>query len=118
MEAGKAIPVFGDGTMARDYTYIADIVDGVEASTRREFGFEIINLGESRAVTLNEMIRLLEAAMGGTALINRQPGQPGDVPVTCACLEKARALLGYEPKVAIEEGLGRFVSWFREASGD
>ncbi|HXG47005.1 MAG TPA: GDP-mannose 4,6-dehydratase, partial [Methylomirabilota bacterium] len=109
---GKPIPVFGDGSTARDYTYVDDTVAGVIAATERRFGFEIINLGESQTVTLSALIGLLETALGRKAVVDRQPEQPGDVPITCANIEKARRLLGYEPRVKIEEGIPRFVDWF------
>src|SRR5208337_3673718 len=88
IHAGRPIPVFGDGTMARDYTYVTDTVDGIIAATRKEFGFEILNLGESQTVTLSRLIELLEAALGKKAVIDRQPPQPGDVPVTYADITK------------------------------
>jgi UDP-glucuronate 4-epimerase len=113
--AGKAIPVFGDGSTARDYTYIDDIVDGVIATTRKEFGYEIFNLGESQTVTLSRLIELLEDALGRRAVIDRQPVQPGDVPLTCADVSKARELLGYQPATRIEQGLPLFVKWLRAA---
>lgn len=109
---GKPIPVFGDGSTARDYTYVDDTVDGVIAATERTFGFEIINLGESQTVTLSALIGLLEAALGRKAVVDRQPEQPGDVPITYASIEKARRRLGYQPRVKIEEGIPRFVEWF------
>jgi UDP-glucuronate 4-epimerase len=110
---GKPIPVFGDGSTARDYTYVTDTVDGVIACTQKEFAFEIFNLGESQTVTLSRLIELLEQALGRKAIIDRQPPQPGDVPITYANIEKARAKLGYDPKVKIEEGIGKFIEWFR-----
>jgi UDP-glucuronate 4-epimerase len=113
MRAGEPIPVFGDGSAARDYTYIDDIVEGVMGCARGKFGFEIFNLGESQTVTLNRLIELLEAALGVKAVIDRRPLQPGDVPATCADLTKAAAQLGYRPKTQIEEGIPRFVEWFR-----
>lgn len=109
---GKPIPVFGDGSSARDYTYVGDIVDGVIACTEREFGFEIFNLGQSQTVTLSRLIELLERALGQNALIERYPPQPGDVPITFADISKARARLGYSPGVNIEDGLRLFVDWF------
>lgn len=112
LHAGRPIPVFGDGNSARDYTYITDIVDGVLACTQKEFGYEIFNLGESRTVTLNRLVELLEAALGRKAVLDRQPPQPGDVPITFADISKARARLGYNPGVSIEQGLPRFVDWF------
>ena len=117
IHAGKPIPVFGDGGMARDYTYITDTVDGIIACTQKEFGFEIFNLGESQTVTLARLIELLEAALGKKAVIDRQPQQPGDVPVTFADITKARARLGYNPQVKIEPGIKLFIDWFRKNSG-
>lgn len=111
--ADKPIEVFGDGSSRRDYTYIDDILQGVLATLDRDFGFEIINLGESRTVELRELITLIERATGRTAKINRQPTQPGDVPVTFADIAKASRLLGYNPQVPIETGIARFVEWCR-----
>lgn len=110
----KPIPVFGDGATRRDYTYVDDIIDGVMAAiVYNKTNYEVINLGESRTVELNELISLLEAELDTHANIDRQPPQPGDVPQTFADIFKARALLGYDPKTQIEEGLRRFVEWFR-----
>jgi UDP-glucuronate 4-epimerase len=109
---GKPIPVFGDGSTARDYTYVTDTVDGVIACTQQEFGYEIFNLGESQTVKLGYLIELLEKSLGKKAVIDRQPPQPGDVPITYANIDKARARLGYNPKVKIEDGIPRFVEWF------
>jgi UDP-glucuronate 4-epimerase len=115
--AGKPIPVFGDGSTARDYTYVSDTVEGVIACTEREFGFDVFNLGESQTVALSYLIELLEKALGKKAIIDRQPVQPGDVPITFADISKARRVLGYNPKVKIEEGIPRFVEWFRSTLG-
>ena len=112
IHAGKPIPVFGDGSTARDYTYISDIVDGILACTQKTFGYEIFNLGESQTVTLSRLIELLEAALGQPAVLGRQPLQPGDVPITYADIAKARAQLGYQPRVKIEQGIPLFVDWF------
>ena len=112
---GKPIPVFGDGSTARDYTFITDILEGVLACTRKEFGYEVFNLGESQTVTLARLIELLEAALGRKAVLNRQPAQPGDVPITFANIEKARAGLGYAPGVKIDRGIPLFVEWFRRS---
>lgn len=112
MHAGKPIPLFGDGSTARDYTYIDDIVAGVTACTQREFGFEVFNLGESHTVTLARLVELLEQSLGIKALIDRQPTQPGDVPLTFANVDKARRLLGYNPSTTIEAGLAKFAEWF------
>lgn len=111
---GKPIPVFGDGTTRRDYTYIDDIIDGVIAAIRHnKTDYEVFNLGESRTVELRELISLLEKELDTRATIDRQPPQPGDVPQTFADITKARALLGYNPQTQIEAGLHRFVEWFR-----
>jgi UDP-glucuronate 4-epimerase len=117
IQAGKPIPVFGDGSMARDFTYVTDTLDGIIACTRKEFGFEIFNLGESQTVTLGRLVELIEAALGKKAVIDRQPPQPGDVPVTFADISKARARLGYQPRVNIEAGIKLFIDWFRKNSG-
>ena len=114
MHAGQPIMMFGDGTASRDYTYVDDIVDGVIAATEREFGCEIINLGESQTVQLSRLIELLETALGVKAEINREPTQPGDVPITFANIEKAQRLLGYNPQTKIEDGIPRFIEWFRQ----
>ncbi len=114
IQADKPIPVFGDGSTERDYTYISDIVDGVIACTQKKFTYEIFNLGGSQTVKLSRLIELLEAALGKKAILDRQPAQPGDVPRTCADLAKAQRLLGYHPRVKIEEGIPKFVDWFRQ----
>lgn len=115
IDAGKPIPVFGDGTTRRDYTYIDDIIAGVRAAVDYTASdYEVFNLGESRTVELNELISLLEKNLDRQALVNRQPMQPGDVPQTFADVSKARRLLGYDPQTPIEEGISRFVRWFRE----
>ena len=113
IEAGKPIPVYGDGSTARDYTFISDILQGVLACTRQEFGYEIFNLGESDTVKLNRLIELLEKSLGKQAVINRLPNQPGDVPLTNADITKARERLGYNPRTKIEAGIPLFIDWFR-----
>jgi len=114
IDAGKAIPVFGDGSTERDYTHVADTLEGIVACTQKEFGFEIFNLGEAQTVKLGYLIELIETALGKKAIIDRQPAQPGDVPRTYADISKARKLLGYQPRVKIEEGIPKFVDWFRQ----
>jgi UDP-glucuronate 4-epimerase len=115
ISAGKPIPVFGDGTTRRDYTYIEDIIAGVRAAVDyTATSYEAINLGESRTVELRELIALLERELGREALIERQPMQPGDVPQTFADISKARRLLNYNPQTQIEEGIRRFVAWFEK----
>ncbi len=114
---GKPIPVFGDGTTRRDYTYVDDIIAGVRAAIDYDqTDYEIVNLGESRTVELRELIKLLEQELDLPAQIDRQPLQPGDVPQTFADITKARRLLSYDPQTQIEIGIKRFVEWFRNNS--
>jgi len=112
--AGKPIPVFGDGSMMRDFTYIDDIVDGILRSIDRAKGYQIYNLGESQPVALGDLIGLLEDAMGKKAIIDRQPLQPGDVERTFADVTRAREELGYHPTTDMRQGLEKFVEWFQE----
>ena len=112
---GQPIPVYGDGTSERDYTFIDDIVGGVLASLSYEASrFEIINLGGSQSISLNRLIELLEAALGQTAIIERLPAQPGDLLRTLADTTKAERLLGFQPSTSIEIGIRKFVEWFRQ----
>lgn len=116
IEAGEAIPVFGDGSMRRDFTYIDDIINGVVAAMERCGGYEVYNLGESRPVRLDELITAIENALGKKAIINRLPEQPGDVKQTYADVAKAQNELGYSPKTEIAAGLDGFVRWLRKES--
>ena len=113
---GEPIEVFGEGEMARDFTYIDDIVDGVVGVLDRPptpGGHEIYNIGDSRPVGLIEMIETLERALGRKAAKLMRPMQPGDVTTTWADVSKLHALIGYRPKVELAEGLPRFVDWWR-----
>lgn len=111
---GRPIPVYGDGTSERDYTYIDDIIDGIMAALDyNATPFEIINLGESQTITLNALIALIEEALNRRATIERLPAQPGDLPRTHADIAKARRLLGYNPQTPVEAGIRRFIDWFR-----
>jgi UDP-glucuronate 4-epimerase len=119
MEAGKPIPVFGDGSMGRDYTFVDDTVAGVLAALDYQFPpggtpFDIFNLGNSHPVSLNELIETLERVTGRVAIRDRMALQPGDVPITWAGTDKAARLLGYRPATSLTEGLRRFVDWFRK----
>ncbi|MEW5979912.1 MAG: GDP-mannose 4,6-dehydratase [Acidobacteriota bacterium] len=107
------IPVFGEGDSMRDYTYIDDVVSGILAASELESPFEILNLGNSHPVSLNQMISCLESAFGKKARIRRERVQPGDMAFTHADLRKARLMLGYEPKVSFAEGIARFAGWFQ-----
>ena len=113
IDRGEPVPVYGDGTFKRDYTYIDDIMDGVLKALDMRFDFEIFNLGESRTTETIQLVRLIEDALGKKADVRHQPVQPGDVPITFADIEKSKRVLGYDPKVAIEEGIPLFVRWFR-----
>jgi UDP-glucuronate 4-epimerase len=117
--AGKPVPIYGDGTTRRDYTYIDDIVSGIEAAISYDQSrFEIINLGESETVELRRLVEVIEQAMGKRAILDRQPEQPGDVPITYANIDKARRLLGYNPQTPVDAGIKKFVEWFENQSND
>lgn len=115
IDAGQPIPVFGDGSTRRDYTYIDDIIQGVMAAIAYDqTPFEVFNLGESQTTTLAELIHQIEQALGKPAILDRQPLQPGDVSVTYAQIDKARRLLGYNPTTPVQEGIPRFVAWYQD----
>ncbi|MBI4579979.1 MAG: GDP-mannose 4,6-dehydratase [Planctomycetes bacterium] len=114
IEQGKSIPMYGDGGMMRDFTYIDDIVAGVLAAIERCGGYHIYNLGNSKPVALRDLIAAIERAVEKNAVIERLPPQPGDVERTYADLTRVRAELGFEPKTDLAVGLRRFVTWLRE----
>jgi UDP-glucuronate 4-epimerase len=114
IDQGKPIPMFGDGSTSRDYTFVGDIVGGIMAALDRCDRFRIYNLGGNDPVTLKVLIREIENAIGKKAIINRQPAQPGDVERTYADLTRSTAELGYRPKTPLVEGLRRFAEWFNE----
>lgn len=114
---GEAIPLFGDGSTRRDYTFISDIIDGVVAALDAELSFEILNLGGAETTALGDLVRWIGEELAVEPRIDYLPEQPGDVPVTYADVAKAGRLLGYSPKVPIREGLRRFVTWYREYQG-
>jgi UDP-glucuronate 4-epimerase len=110
---GTSIDQYGDGSTRRDYTYVDDIVQGIEACLRYEGELcDVFNLGESETTTLAELIAQIENALGKKAVINRLPDQPGDVPLTYANIDKARRLLGYNPTTKIAAGIPKFVDWY------
>ena len=110
---GDAIPVFGDGTTSRDYTFVEDTIQGIEAAIDyKDTDFEIINLGNRQTVTLSQLIEAIENVCGKKAIIDRQPEQPGDVPQTYANIERAQKLLNYHPKTSLETGLKAFYEWY------
>jgi UDP-glucuronate 4-epimerase len=118
---GSPLPFFGDGSTRRDYTWVDDIVQGVEGAIAYAADhpgcFELVNLGESDTVTLARLVELLAAAVGREPVLQRLPAQPGDVTRTCADITRARELLGYRPATRIEQGIPRFVSWYRAEHG-
>ena len=112
--ADQPIDQFGDGTTRRDYTYIDDIIQGAVAALNYDGArWDIFNLGESETVPLKDLIEAIETTVGKKAKINQLPEQPGDVPLTCADISKARLLLGYNPTMKLRDGLPKFVQWFR-----
>lgn len=114
---GKTIPMFGDGTTSRDYTYVDDIIQGVRAAIDNVKGYRIYNLGESQTVTLKELIDLIAQSMEKVPKIDRQPMQPGDVECTFADISRARAELGYNPATKIRDGIPKFAAWFKAQYG-
>ncbi|MBN2589535.1 MAG: GDP-mannose 4,6-dehydratase [Sedimentisphaerales bacterium] len=114
IEQGKPIPVYGDGSMMRDFTYIDDIIDGITASIKKCEGYNVYNLGESRPVTVNKLVSEIENALGKKAIIEHLPMQPGDVDCTYADVSKAEKELDYDPKTNISDGLAKFVEWMRK----
>ncbi|MGB3565122.1 MAG: GDP-mannose 4,6-dehydratase [Thermoanaerobaculia bacterium] len=111
---GEEIPMYGDGSSRRDYTYIDDIIDGVVASLDHAPPFEILNLGGAETTALADLVRMIADELGVEHRIQYLPDQPGDVPITYADVRKAGRILGYSPRVSIREGVRRFVEWYRE----
>jgi UDP-glucuronate 4-epimerase len=113
MLKGESVPMFGDGSTRRDYTYVDDIIDGVVRCVDRPFRYEIFNLGEHHTTALHELIDLVAKHTGQAARIDRKSLQPGDVEITYADIDHARDLLGYHPQFTMDEGIARFVAWYR-----
>jgi UDP-glucuronate 4-epimerase len=114
IDQGGKIPMYGDGSSRRDYTYIDDLIDGILGVIHHHKGFEIYNLGESQTTSLKELIRLIEESFGKKANIEMLESQPGDVSVTYADITKAERMLKYQPRVKMEEGIKRFVEWYKK----
>jgi UDP-glucuronate 4-epimerase len=114
MRRGEPIPILGDGSSLRDFTFVDDLVDGLERAIDRDLGFAILNLGAGRQVALLEVVKLLEAELATPARLEWHPAQVGDVPRTWADTTLAREALGYAPRVPLEEGIRRFVRWLEE----
>ena len=110
----KPIKVYNHGRMKRDFTYIDDIVDGTLAALDRPYPYEVFNLGNSKVIELMDFIRVIEEGLGKKAKKEMLPMQPGDVPETSADIQKSRDMLGFNPKTSIKEGVGKFLTWYRE----
>ena len=117
IDHAEEIVLYGDGTSRRDYTHISDIIEGIMAVVRKNFDFEIVNLGSGAAVELKQLIRLIENSLDKKTKEKYLPEQPGDASVTLADISKARRLLKYRPKMEIGEGVKEFVHWFRSEHG-
>jgi UDP-glucuronate 4-epimerase len=113
IDSGRPIPVFGDGTSGRDYTYVEDTVQGIVAALHYDCAYDVFNLGNSHPIQLKALIETIEKVLGKKAEVQWQPDQPGDVPITYADITKAQSILGYRPGTLFEEGIAKFVSWFR-----
>ena len=116
MLAGRPIPVYGDGSFERDFTFVEDTVDGVVRALDRARGFAVYNVGRGKPVTVNDIIASLERALGVRAERETLPEQPGDIPRTWASIARAKAELGYAPSVDLDEGVARFIRWLRESA--
>jgi UDP-glucuronate 4-epimerase len=119
MSESKEIPFYGDGSTERDYTYVDDVVDGIEAAldwaVAADAGaFEIVNIGESRTTSLSRLVEMIASELGVEARLQMLPEQAGDVGRTFASVDKARALLDYDPRTSMEDGISRFIEWFRD----
>ena len=113
IDQAEKIPIYGDGSSRRDYTYIDDLIEGILGVIRYHKGFEVYNLGESQTTSLMELIQLIEGAFGKKANIEMLEPQPGDVSITYADITKAEQMLKYQPEVKMEEGIRRFVEWYK-----
>jgi UDP-glucuronate 4-epimerase len=117
MRLGKPMPLYNGGQMHRDWTFVTDIVQGVVAATDRRLGYEIINIGRGEPVLLADFVRSIEALAGRTAPVQSEPMMRADISYTYADIGKARKLLGYEPKVSVEDGVKRFFDWYCQTIG-
>jgi len=115
IDCGQPIPVFGDGSSGRDYTFVQDTVQGIMGALSYDCSYDVFNLGNSHPVLLRELIRTIETALGKKADIQWLPDQPGDVPITYADITKARRLLGYHPETPLRQGIDRFLDWYFES---
>jgi UDP-glucuronate 4-epimerase len=117
IDINKPLPFYGDGSTARDYTYIDDIIEGIICSLNGLKGFHVYNIGESRIITLNELIQMIESKLNKKAILEKYPLQPGDVTRTFADITKAKRELGYNPKYNLDIGISKFIKWYMENKG-
>jgi UDP-glucuronate 4-epimerase len=113
IDEGGEITIFGNGHSKRDYTYISDVIDGIMRVLHKKFDYEVFNLGSSQPIELRELVALIESGLGKKARIGYLPDQLGDLPITFADLTRSRKVLGYNPRIGIEEGIRRFIEWHR-----
>ncbi len=114
IDGGKEIPIWGDGASSRDYTYIDDIINGIVASINLKCSFDIFNLGNSNPIKLNDLIELIEQKLGKSARRVYLAVQKGDVEHTYADITKSSTMLGYNPEISIEEGIEKFIAWYKK----
>ncbi len=114
---GLPVPMYGDGTTRRDYTYVDDIIEGVVRAVEHPRGYQVYNLGAGEPIALRDLITTMERALGKEARVVQHPAQPGDVPITYASIERAMRDLGYKPRTRVDEGVTRFIEWFRAQRG-
>jgi UDP-glucuronate 4-epimerase len=112
IDEGKPIPFYGDGSTSRDYTYIEDIVNGINCAMNHLGGYRIYNIGESRIIDLKRLVEIIEDAIGKKAILEYLPLQQGDVTTTYADISKAKAEIGYDPKFSMVDGIKKFVEWY------
>lgn len=113
IDEGRPVPFYGDGSTSRDYTYITDIVHGINCAINHLNGYQLFNIGESNVITLNELVKTIENVLNKKAILNKQPMQAGDVTKTCADISKAKSEIGYDPKFNFEAGISEFVKWYK-----
>lgn len=113
IDQGKSIPFYGDGSTARDYTYIDDIVNGIHCASVHLNGYHIYNLGESKVINLKKLVQIIEASIGKKAILDQLPLQQGDVNITYADISRAKAEIGYNPQYDIESGIEKFTKWYK-----
>ena len=116
IDEGKEVQRFGDGHSKRDYTYVDDIIDGIVSVLDKQFEYEIFNLGNSHPVELNHFIGLIEKELNKKAEIAELPPQPGDVSITYADISKSKKMLNFQPKVSIEDGIAKFIRWYKNSN--